>query len=648
MLESKELFEQNLEFFKELNPALAERFANYEALSSIVYDDDDPDILFQGMKLYGTGAKNHAQTQLENFWKAPGVITLTRSSVTESDSEGLKFLDSFLEYGENNGVTFCEERTTRQAFHLIVLGVGLGQHLEALLDDVKPRNLILVEPNEEFLYQSLFCFDWKGVIGAVIEDGGNVHILTDRKTRGLNDEIRRVYAQFGRASFDGLTIYAHYENPSFYAIQNFMNTEGDKLFSGLGFFEDEINMIANTYNNLKNGKEKVFYAQLEPHDFPVFVVGSGPSLDGAMEVIKANQDKAVIISCGTAMMPLLRAGVYPDYHVELERAKYQMEIPKAVSEEFDISNICLAGSTTLVPGVKDVFEKRVYYFRHMLSSFPAFSGNIHNCLRYPSPTVGNTGVSFAQDTGFRQIYLFGIDLGFVDPEIHHSTHSVYFGGKEKSDLGKIAWDRTVRGNFGGKIKSTHVLQWTRDTLEISMATSSMGYTYNNCSDGALINGALPLLPEFVDLPEPEEPKKVFVERMINGFPTYADSDFQDHWKDGRIIQDVRKVGDQFIACIRENPDLSTKKYISEMMKIARPLSFDDAACLILRGSLFILLIIGEHYLDRIEHQNRKSDFIAFMREAYIRRIDSMCDEVAVEISSLEKTGKLVNRETVWA
>lgn len=651
MTDSDNLFEQNLRFFKKINPPLAQQFENHKPLSTLVFDEDgEPDILFQGMKLYGTGAKKHADAQHAKFWKKPGVITLTPGSVSETDSEAKKLYDDLHDFAKANAITFNNDRTTRNAFHLFVLGVGLAQHIEPLINEVKPRNLVLIEPNPEFLYQSLFTFDWEGVLSPLIEEGVNIQVMVDDKPSQLIIAIRSVYTQFGRSSFDGLTVYRHYENPAFDAVEKFFAKEGDKLFSGMGYFEDEINMIANTYNNLKGGEERIFYADLEPKDFPIFVVGSGPSLDGAMDAIKSNAHKAVIVSCGTGLLPLLRAGVQPDFHVELERAKYQVEIPLAVADEYDLSDICLVGSTTLVPDIRKVFKKRVFYFRHMLSSFPAFSGELRNCLRFPSPTVGNTGTSFAQDTGFRQIYFMGMDLGFADPDAHHSSSSIYktdLINKKKYDLGKVGWDRITRGNFGGEIKSTHVLQWCRDTIEVSIKNSSMGHIYYNCSDGSLIEGAVPLLPEFVDLPEPTVSKAEFVNKIIQSYPVYTHNEFDAHWKQGQYIQDVRDLGGQLIGFIRDNPNLETKKYISKIMKVTNPLSCDSAASNTLRGSVYLFLVVGEFFLDRIEQPDKKAALAAFLCDAICQGIESMCDEIDVEISSLEQTGKLVNRETIW-
>jgi len=103
-----------------------------------------------------------------------------------------------------------------------------------------------------------------------------------------------------------------------------------------------------------------------------------------------------------------------------------------------------------------------------------------------------------------------------------------------------------------------------------------------------------------------------------------------------------------IEAIENNPDLSTKKFLNELVTVAKPLDYNDSATALMRGSIYLLLVVGEYHLDRVEQADKKDDLVAFVRGEYVRLIDSMCDEVAVEFSALEKTGALVNRETIWA
>ena len=52
---------------------------------------------------------------------------------------------------------------------------------------------------------------------------------------------------------------------------------------------------------------------------PVFVIGSGPSLDNDIPFIRKNQDKAIVVACGTAIDTLYHAGIKPDFYACTER-----------------------------------------------------------------------------------------------------------------------------------------------------------------------------------------------------------------------------------------------------------------------------------------------------------------------------------------
>ncbi|MEG3618316.1 6-hydroxymethylpterin diphosphokinase MptE-like protein [Magnetovibrio sp. PR-2] len=641
MLNNQEMFEANLAFFEEVQPALYELLRAYEPLGEVIEDDGDVDILFDGTRLYNTGAQAYVENQLRNFWAQPERTNIQPISSDNVDAEGQEVLFNVLKYAEKQEITFSTHRVIDQTYHLLILGVGLGLHIQELLDRAKPRNVVIVEPNLEFLYQSLKTFDWVKFGSYFRESGAYFHFIIDGNVTHATQEMRSLFRSYGPVSFDGLTVYRHYENPFNSAVVKYIVEHGDMTYSGLGFFEDELNMIANTHKNLRTGQERMFFANLSPKDFPVFVVGSGPSLDSSMDVIRENQHKAIVISCGTALAPLLRGGVTPDFHVELERGELQAKIPSLVSGDFDLSKICLVASSTVVEEVKAVFSNRVYFMRHMLSSYPIFSGNSRNCLRNPSPMVGNAGCSFAQDTGFREFYLFGMDLGFRDEAAHHSDTAAYWDLNGRDF--RMLWDRFAPGNFGGRIMSSYVFQWSRDSLEASMQASSQGYQYYNCSDGTRIKGALPLLPEFVSLSEPSAPKAEFIEKLINGFPVYTQDVFRQHWVDGVLRQQIRDLGESLVNAIEDNPDLSSKKYVSTLTRMVDPSGYDDSAKMVLRGSLYHLLIISEYYLDRVIDSEKREMFSNYLREQLIKGIQDMCRIADVEFTHLEEHGTLKDK-----
>ena len=47
-------------------------------------------------------------------------------------------------------------------------------------------------------------------------------------------------------------------------------------------------------------------------------------------------------------------------------------------------------------------------------------------LHFSYPTVSNFVINYVLELGFKQVYLFGVDLGMVDVNHHHSKSSGYY------------------------------------------------------------------------------------------------------------------------------------------------------------------------------------------------------------------------------
>ena len=68
-------------------------------------------------------------------------------------------------------------------------------------------------------------------------------------------------------------------------------------------------MLRNCGTNLIRNEFKLLddHPRLEKN-LPAFIVGSGPSLDQSIAAIKRLQGQAIVFSCGTGLLPLLRNG----------------------------------------------------------------------------------------------------------------------------------------------------------------------------------------------------------------------------------------------------------------------------------------------------------------------------------------------------
>ena len=100
------------------------------------------------------------------------------------------------------------------------------------------------------------------------------------------------------------------------------------------------------------------------------------------------------------------------------------------------------------------------------------------------------------------------------------------------------------------------------------------------------------------------------------------------------------MGARLVQAIEENPDLSDKKYISELNRLVDPSGYDDSAKMVLRGSLYQLQLISEYYVDRVIEAEKREIFVDFVREELVRAILSMCEIADTEFAHLEQHGTL--------
>ena len=105
------------------------------------------------------------------------------------------------------------------------------------------------------------------------------------------------------------------------------------------------------------------------------------------------------------------------------------------------------------------------------------------------PTVANAGLSAAIRLGFREIYLFGVDMGSREHGRYHAEGSVFSTGLLPEN--RRAHQRFA-GNFGGEAWGEAVLNWSRLYPEAVLRMFSA--TVYNCSDGVRIEARSPRSP----------------------------------------------------------------------------------------------------------------------------------------------------------
>jgi hypothetical protein len=242
---------------------------------------------------------------------------------------------------------------------------------------------------------------------------------------------------------------------------------------GWGTSEDELIGVQNAIANAK-------YPRLSAPAkiaLPIAIVGNGASLETLFSFLRENQKRLIIFCAGTALKPLLSAGIKPDFHIEIERMGHLAEILRdAPIGDIPLLAADLVDPTTLLAA------KESFVFSRDSSAALAFS---KKKVDFSSPIVGNAAFSLALLFS-DEIYLCGIDVGFRRDRKIHAAKSFY---DDKNDAS--AEQTPTRGNFSADIWTNSLLAHSRASLENAIALCPQAKVFN-LSDGAFIAGTKPL------------------------------------------------------------------------------------------------------------------------------------------------------------
>ena len=362
----------------------------------------------------------------------------------------------------------------------VIFGLLAGKHLDILVENYEFQSLFVYEPNPEFFAISLYFVDYEKIYKKL---GERFFLWVNGKVDYF--AIEKFY--FERritSSFLNLTLTT-YNHPLIEdAKSKFEEISASKL-RGWGTYEDEMKGVKNHLQNINRYPTLTKSKNL---NIPVCIVANGKSLEKNIEFIKKNQNSMIIISVGTAIKPLLNAGIESDFHIEQERIDLLKDVLKNILPNY---NGYFVGANVVNPLIFKMAKKQLMYIREgfTLSTNPLIGS---------SPIVGNSGVAFAK-TFSNEIYLCGMDLGFRLGEKKHSKNSFY---DSRDDVSKNGIK--IKGNFSDDIYTDSLLLSAKRNLEKIIKIFNL--KVYNLSDGAFIEGTIPLKDK--NLPKIEKEKHI--------------------------------------------------------------------------------------------------------------------------------------------
>ena len=509
-------FHRNMVLFQKSVPTLFEHFVNYRPQQyRLSYSADNYLTLVEAANnnsIYDTDPVEFTDQQLRTFRAEPLCLRLNflQSTVANDDYIHAPLVNELLESYEALAI---EETVTLDVpiGFLAIAGTGVGYHIADLVQKHDIHNLMIIEPNLDLFYAALHTIDWAPIIQKQTQPSRTLKFCIGYSVDDTFNAIKQLPDEIGLHNLSNTFFYQHLYSPQLNAARETLISGFHQLGHGVGFFDDEQVSVSHTLTNLSNGINLLKPSAPNSRDLPAILIGNGPSLDTLLDDIRAIRNKVYLFSCGTALGALYKAGIQPDYHVEMERTLNIKDwIESGSTPEFRKA-ITLLTLNTCPPAVAALFDNVIFAKKPndagttLLNSIHPDTSHLHNC----NPTVSNAALAYIIAMGFTEIHLAGVDLGMQDVDSHHSRHSLYSTWEQelldlvphqppwfkKFTQTKQRQDRTDRnairlaGNKRKTIFSNPVLDSCRTSIE-QLLQNNPHVTCYNPNDGAQIRGTV--------------------------------------------------------------------------------------------------------------------------------------------------------------
>lgn len=582
-----ERFKANIQCFKQYLPDIASEFENYISKTpmKIVCDKNGiPNLLFlQNNELFFKDSDpiNFCKRQVNVLISGQASHRKFKGGISSEGCFQDKYLSHIISEAKFDSQEFEPIKKVGYIPTAIIFGIGLGYQIAELLEQIDVQNLILIEPDKDIFFASLYTFDWVNLLDYFSENKLGLKIITEDET--CKNEVLNFINNHGKFLASNVIYYVHYKTDKIKELRKDIEKELTYIPSAMGFIDDYLYGISHGCYSILHKKNFITKYEL-PRDtleYPVFVIGSGPSLDNDLSFIAKNQDKAIIIACGTAIDALYHYGVKPDFYANTERVPEIAQALETIPDKDFFDDIILLSSEVCHPLTVNKFKITALFgkadeplYKYLIENYPQYQSIQY--VTSMNPLVGNMGVAAAVYIGFKNLYLFGIDCGTViKGHMHSNKTTLYNEYGYSDDVSAYKSSLVVEGNFEKTCGTNGLFQMSiRKIEEILKLNVNSGIKCFNCSNGCKIQYTIPsrssqLETEFAIKKEIDKVffKKIFCDNKLTKV-NLSEEQVYNLFK----FQPIKKICSDLIAFISKRRN-SIKDYIWMMEEISEHLAY---------------------------------------------------------------------------
>ena len=504
--QAQEIYSKNIEYFKKYhqniyNKLLTLNSSNYD----LEYLDGYFDVkeLKSGNYLYASNSNSISNdlASLVDFSKNryifegfPLYYNVEKQKNLDDKSIGLEGIYPLMSYYID---TVKENSEFKQIEKFIFIGVGLGIHIPLIHNKIKAQEYLIIEDDLELFHLCLFVtpfYEFKDSAKLLFLISEDDHSFVEKMESFLEDSFylnRYLKYSYFPAHFDKKIKLIQ----NVLSAQEFISfpykTRLMKFLKPLEYLNRDFKII-----NLSNKLEKSVF-----QDYPVLVLGAGPSLHKNIEWLKQNHQKFILISVSSLSKTLYQNNIKPDIVVHLDGFEAVLKVFEGFdAKEFLKDSIMLFGPFTPTI-IRESFNKENIFLTEESTQYNKGFNSING------PCVGSTAILNAIMFNSKNIYLLGTDFSIAKTGHTHSpTHvtKTVLDMKQKDSLKDTISFRQnlfpIRGNFEPIVYTNSLFHVSLQALynRIPLLKDATQNIFN-LNDGANIHLAKPLHIEQLDI-----------------------------------------------------------------------------------------------------------------------------------------------------
>jgi hypothetical protein len=505
-------YTKNIEYFKNNHPVIYEKIDNLNThLNSILYthkyeleykDEGYFDVLEleSNQFLYKKNSLKYSEFLVDiiNFKKSDQVcetffnFVYTKSALEKAiESDATTRHATLAPIYDFYSNTISKDMSFKYIKKFIFFGLGLGLHVEKIIQKINPTVVLFLETDLELFRLSFFTCDYEKAIG------GRLAIFSiDEDTNEYKNSFTTFY---NNGAFENqylkYSLFSSIYESKINEIQTFLVTRSENCYP-------HERILFKNHQVLKRMKEGYKFLDLKKKrgetyfkDRPILILAAGPSLEKNIQWIKKHQDEFVILCVFATLKTLLKHDIEPNIVIQLEeKINHTVDLVHSF-DNFDFLNNSIFIFSASSPNILlNTFKKENIFLIEDRTTY------LQDILRINAASVGEVAYSIALIFNSYNTYLLGLDLALAEDG---ATHSKEHHGATKLDLSKTNGVKKIvtlqestlkiKGNFKDVVSTTPLLAMSIPLLD--EYTINLKYEhqniYNMC-DGAFFQNIIPL------------------------------------------------------------------------------------------------------------------------------------------------------------